>query len=295
MTHPLEDADLPGFWKDADRASLRGQKKKLWCDRLRLGGSIAAAFGSAFSLHIVHFDVSAAIIGIGFLVVFISERITKILKLDKRWYEGRALAESAKTLSWRYAVGADPFQLELGEDEARDRLRERFGKISEGVSFVRISSPDPLVTPGMEALRKSNFEKRRDAYIKGRTENQQKWYAKKFETNSRLADGWSVFFLVAEVAALLLAAIRVIGGWNIDFAGLMASVITAGVGWTAIKQFSPLATAYSVAAKELAIQGDRLRTVSEDDWPLVVADAEEAISREHTMWLASRIGGINET
>ncbi|MFH0415717.1 NUDIX domain-containing protein [Corynebacterium sp. L4756] len=44
------------------------------------------------------------------------------------------------------------------------------------------------------------------------------------------------------------------------------------------------------ATKELGVQASRLETVAEVDWPLVAADAEEAISREHTTWLASRTG-----
>ena len=67
-------------------------------------------------------------------------------------------------------------------------------------------------------------------------------------------------------------------------------MITAGTAWVAVKQFSPLASAYAVATKELGIQASRLLTVDEKDWPLLAADAEEAISREHTTWLASRIG-----
>ncbi|WP_460702728.1 SLATT domain-containing protein [Luteococcus sediminum] len=94
----------------------------------------------------------------------------------------------------------------------------------------------------------------------------------------------------AEVIALVLAALRVFGGWDVDLAGLMAAIIAAGGAWVAVKQFSPLAAAYSMAAMELTIQADKLRTIPEHDWPLVAADAEEAISREHTMWLASRTG-----
>jgi hypothetical protein len=99
-----------------------------------------------------------------------------------------------------------------------------------------------------------------------------------------------VTLIAAEISALILAALRVFGGWDVDLAGFMGALIAAGSAWIAVKQYSTLGSAYSVAAKELAIQADKLRTVSEDEWPLVAADAEEAISREHTMWLASRTG-----
>jgi hypothetical protein len=32
-----------------------------------------------------------------------------IIKPEQNWYEGRAAAESAHTLGWKYSVGANPF------------------------------------------------------------------------------------------------------------------------------------------------------------------------------------------
>lgn len=88
----------------------------------------------------------------------------------------------------------------------------------------------------------------------------------------------------------MLASGRVFGKWDIDSAGLLAVTISAGTAWASVKQYSPLASAYSITTKELGIQASKLKTVREADWALVAADAEEAISREHTTWLASRTG-----
>lgn len=289
MTRPLDDTDLPSFWRDADKASERGQKWALRYERLRLGGSILAACGAAFSLRAGQLDLAAAIILGGFILALLAEVASWTHKPDEQWYDGRALAESAKTLAWRYAVGADPFQVDLDQRSAHDLLRERLTNIGNEVSGrITITTAEPLVTPGMEALREATFEVRRHAYIKGRTEDQQKWYAKKAQFNRKHATRWRIALMSAEVIALVLAALRIFGGWDIDLAGVMAAAIAAGGAWVAVKQFSPLAEAYSMAAMELAIQADRLKTTRESEWPLVAADAEEAISREHTMWLASR-------
>lgn len=289
MSGPLTDADLPGFWRDADEASRSGQEWTLRYERLRLGGSILAALGAVFPLSAGHLDLAALVILLGFMVALIAELAAWVHRPAERWYDGRALAESAKTLAWRYAVGADPFPASLAE--APELLRERFAKIAEEASErITITTPGPLVTPGMQALRESAFDERRQAYVKGRTEDQQEWYATKAEANRKRATGWRVALVSAEVVALVFASLRVFGGWGVDLAGLMAALITAGAAWVAVKQFSPLASAYSMAAMELAIQADKLKSIPENDWPLVAADAEEAISREHTMWLASRTG-----
>lgn len=291
MARQLTDADLPGFWRDADKASASGQKWTLRYERLRLGGSVLAALGAVFSLRAGHLDLAAAIILGGFTLALAAELAGWAHNPEEQWYDGRALAESAKTLAWRYAVGADPFKGDLDEDQAKELLRDRLAKIGDGASQrITIASPVPLVTPGMQSLRDSAFDERRNAYITGRTEDQQRWYASKAEANRKRATGWRIVLVTAEVIALVLAALRVFGGWDVDLAGLMAAIIAAGGGWVAVKQFSPLAAAYSMAAMELTIQADKLRTVPESEWPLVAADAEEAISREHTMWLASRTG-----
>ncbi len=58
---------------------------------------------------------------------------------------------------------------------------------------------------------------------------------------------------MGEVVSLLLAAVRVFGGWEVDLAGLCAAVVACGAAWIALKQFTSLASAYSTTATELAV------------------------------------------
>lgn len=291
MVDVLKDSDLPGFWREADHASSKGQEWTLRYEKLRLGGSVLAALGAVFSLRAGQVDVAAVVILCGFLIALMAELAAWAHRPEELWYDGRAMAESAKTLSWRYAIGADPFKVDQPNGEAEMLLRERLSKIAEEASDrVTVGVNFLLITPGMERLRCASFEDRRKAYIEGRTRDQLTWYASRAKQNRRRATGWRVALIIAEVSAIVLAALRVVGWWEIDLAGLASAVIAAGAAWVGVKQFSPLASAYSMAAMELAIQMDRLRGVPESEWPLVAADAEEAISREHTLWLASRTG-----
>lgn len=287
----LPDSDLPGFFREADAASLTGQAWTLRYTLARLGGSVLAACGSVLSISAGHLDVAALIILVGFAVALGAEVASWVHRPEAAWYEGRALAESAKTLAWRYAVCADPFTADLPARRAGELLRSRFREVSEDTAaHIVVDADEATTTPAMERLRQKPFETRRATYIEGRTLDQQRWYAKKARLNRRLSTCWRIALVLAGVAALIVAALRVFGGWNIDLAGLMAATIAAGAAWVAVKQFAPLASAYTVAARELAFQADRLRNVVEEDWATTVADAEEAISREHTLWLASRTG-----
>lgn len=287
----LTDADLPGVWKNADGESQRGQTWTLRLTWLKVGGGVLAAFGGALSWSAGRVDLASWIVLVGFLIALVSELVSWVTQPERRWYEGRAVAESAKTLTWRYAVGADPFPLNMSRTDAARKFRDRMSAIADQVAeLIVFDAGQPVLNETMDALRARPFEERRAAYIEFRTRDQQQWYARKARANRRHATAWRIVLVVAEVIAVVLATGCVFGGWPLDLAGLLAALIAACTAWVAVKQFAPLASAYSVATKELSVQASRLAAVEEDDWPLVAADAEEAISREHTTWLASRTG-----
>jgi hypothetical protein len=109
--------------------------------------------------------------------------------------------------------------------------------------------------------------------------------------NETLARRWRLVMLVAEVVGIVAALGRVAGVLNVDLAGVLATIIAAGAAWSGMRQHSTLARAYTFAAEELAIARGRLEAVAdEESWAREVNDAEEAVSREHTMWRASRSG-----
>lgn len=289
----LTDDDLPGTWRDADNESIRGQRLTLLLTGGKIAGGLLAATGGALSWHIGIVDVAAWLILIGFLSALFCEIVSATTKSEQIWYEGRAVAESVKTLAWRYSVCADPFPQSMSNRKAEELLRNRILSVTDELSEkILFSNSNTAITDKMRALRKSSFADRRGAYINGRTKDQRIWYTKKAEYNRLRAQIWRITLVSFETLALALACSRIAGGWTIDFAGLLAAIIAASTAWVAVKQFSSLTSAYSLAANELGIQESRLNTVREDDWPLVAADAEEAISREHTTWLASRTGRL---
>ncbi|WP_019748574.1 DUF4231 domain-containing protein [Rhodococcus erythropolis] len=294
MSSQLPDNELPGVWKDADATSLRGQQMALMLTRAKVGGGVFAALGGVLSWHVGRLDLAAMMILIGFSTALVSELTSWVHEPERAWYDGRAVAESAKTLAWRYSIGSDPFPVNMPRDDAEEVFRARMTEITREIDDVVVfDAADRVITEQMDRLRNAPFVDRRAAYIEGRTLAQKVWYAQKARYNRSRARLWRLFLILAEVAAVVLAFGRVFGQWHMDVAGLFASCIAAGAAWVAVKQFSPLASAYAVATKELGIQASKLRSVDEDRWPLVAADAEEAISREHTTWLASRTGRVS--
>jgi hypothetical protein len=289
----LEGEGLPEFYRSADLQAIRAQRLTMLCNRLRLGGAVIAAVGGAFSLTVGRVNLWGLVALTGFATALIVEIVMLVESPDRAWYTGRALAESVLTLTWRYAVGADPFIATLSHSEAKalmaKRLKEVWGAADATGAADVIVGPDAAVVTGtMDELRSQSFETRKATYIQNRTGKQRQWYASRARKSRSRAWAWRVFLIITETLAVVLAAGRGFGVWSVDWSGILASVVAAGAAWLSVKQYESLAAAYAVAARELAISQQRLEDSSEAEWPDAVADAEEAISREHTMWLASR-------
>src|SRR5262249_55792131 len=119
--------------------------------------------------------------------------------------------------------------------------------------------------------------------------DQQEWYSRKAYWNSSRARLWAIGLVAAELAGVVAALLRGLGALNLDIAGVAAAVVGTGVAWLSLKQHDHLGRAYAFAANELGIVYSNLELVDDEKvWAADVADAEEAISREHTMWRASR-------
>ncbi len=291
MRTGLPDEDLPGFFRESDAASLSGQRRYLLWSRTRLIGAVAAAVGGAFTFMVGGANLWGVLAMIGFAAALLAEIVIMQSQPERDWYSGRALAESAKTLAWRYAVGADPFPASLSRAEARAVMRRRLDAVVERArDRVAIAATDATTTSAMDELRAASFAERKRAYVDGRTRSQQTWYARKAHVNRSRTRLWQAVLVGGEIVALVLATGRAFGDWEIDWSGILAAAIGSAAAWVSIKQFSTLASAYSVTATELGLQVSRLEDAGEDEWSDTVADAEEAISREHTLWLASRTG-----
>ncbi|WP_125613895.1 DUF4231 domain-containing protein [Specibacter cremeus] len=285
------DLDMPGFFKDADTASLNGQRSYLRLNRIRLTSAVVGTAGGVVTLSDGRVDYSAIVALAGFLVALVAELVLSYLQPERDWYAGRAMAESMKTMAWRYAVHGEPFTDGLSETELRGLLRSRVRQLTiKGADRVAIGTDTPLVTASMLALRRSDFEMRRSSYIEHRTAAQRHWYAGKAVFNKRRAQFWRIVLVSAEILAVALATLRITGRLQVDLAGVCGSVIAASAAWLVLKQHAQLASAYNTTSRELALQEDILIGTAEADWPRAVADAEKAISREHTMWLAGHGG-----
>ncbi|MEU5178515.1 DUF4231 domain-containing protein [Streptomyces longwoodensis] len=291
LSTSLGDADLPPLFRTADSASLRGQGLYIRATKLRLGLAVAAAALAATTIKPGEtWDLAASLVALGFLATLVLEIWLLGRNPERDWYDGRALAESVKTLSWRYSVAAAPFSRGLTDAEAEQRFVTEVEKlIGDAPADSVIVSAPVQVTPRMQGARSADLVARRSLYLEHRIENQLAWYSSKATSNSKRARGWRLTLIVIEGVGAVAAVLKAGGIVSFDLPGIMAALLGAGSAWFAVRQYEALARAYAFAAKDLSTVHTRLcRIDDEAEWAREAGDAEEAISREHTMWRASR-------
>ncbi|MGI8823937.1 MAG: DUF4231 domain-containing protein [Acidimicrobiia bacterium] len=216
--------------------------------------------------------------------------LSRSWRSEKIWYQARAAAESVKTMSWKFMMRATPFDA----DKAEHLFVERLIALLDQLPDQPLTPPEPdapQVTAAMRAVRAAPLETRLAVYRRDRIADQCAWYTGKSRYHHRRARSWDGAMLVLLLTELVLAVLR-ISRLNIPVAGLIAIGVATITTWIGARNFESLAVAYSVAAHELLAIRFELETLlpDEQEWSTFVDDAEDAISREHTTWSASRQG-----
>jgi hypothetical protein len=270
--------------------SERAQREFLWLTRSQLLLVLIAAIAGVVTLKAGKNDtpVGAAVGLVAFLVSILLRIFMLARHPESHWYEGRAAAESVKTLAWRYAVGGHPFP--VSGTNAEELFVSRVNDVLSSLSNLDTSRASASqLTSGMKKLRSEQLAERKAVYEHERIEDQQSWYAEKAEWNRRRATAWGLMVLGVQTFGAL-AAIAYLADWvGVSLLGVAASAAAGATAWLQTRQHESLTTAYSVASQELATIRSLIDTKDDNDsWASFVEDAEEAISREHTMWRASR-------
>jgi hypothetical protein len=145
---------LPPLHDAASASSLAVQTRFLRATRLQLGCLVLAAAGGAVGLADGLGEVGAVIGLAAFLAALCARGYLLLNRPARTWYEGRAAAESIKTLAWRYAVGGHPFVTSGPANEAaalfvtrcQEVLRDLTTLDLGGRSSAQITRDDPLDT-----------------------------------------------------------------------------------------------------------------------------------------------------
>jgi hypothetical protein len=281
------NVELPALYNAANAASSDGQTRYLVLRGGQLASLIIAALAGAVTIRVGSADLAGIVVVAGFLSALGCAYLLGNEAPQEAWYDGRAAAESVKDLAWRYAMQAEPF---LTSPDADGAL---VGQLSDTLAEVRgIALPaggPEQITGWMRQTRALDLEGRRAVYSRDRLDDQHRWYSRKADENRSSAGRWRVTVNVLAILGVVGGALKALAIVDLDILGLVATTVGAATAWLETKQHQTLAVAYGITAQELAAARSLVGGPTDDrGWSEFVNNAENAISREHTLWRASR-------
>jgi SMODS and SLOG-associating 2TM effector domain 1/SMODS and SLOG-associating 2TM effector domain 3 len=289
-------SDFPNYFQASDSASIKAQNFYLNITKIDLLSMIFASILAIYNYQST--DSKVIVYGISGILLLSSLVLTIILKTKKYedvWYQGRALAESCKTLTWRFVCCSEYFESSLDLNEAKSRFIKRIKELSNEFKELSISMNSkilnlPIITEKMVEIRTYNLDTRIDYYIQKRIEEQKEWYAEKAEYNLEKYNFWFWCVLIAQFLSIICIVILLVNPeYNWNFVGVLTTISASALSWLQLKQHQELKQAYTTATQELNfIVTLKDQLTSEDSFSKFVLDSENAVSREHTLWLAQR-------
>lgn len=285
----MQSSHYPSIYCSADELSLLSQKRFFLALTAHL---VLLIFAAILSLVNISGSLIAILQLVTLLLVLFCSIYLFSLRPDRLWYAGRAVAESIKTITWRYISRAEPFQ---GDDiNARTHFSKSLKAVVDqnGEIFRAVTArlDAPQITQVMETMRSQPLEKRWNIYMQDRVGEQLEWYAKKASFNKGMSKKFFKALIFINSIAVLCAIFRIVFSeqpfWPTDiFVATSASLL----GWMQAKRYSELSASYALAAHEINFIKEQSDMPNNDqDFSLFVGDAENAFSREHTQWAARR-------
>lgn len=286
----LED-DYPALYNASDVASLKAQN--LYLNSLRIYLFllvIAAVVAFLWAQYVYGAIISAAlfIFTLGILVWL------KVKKPEDIWYNGRAVAESVKTRTWRWIMKAEPYDEDISEAQAQKELLSDLKAIltqNRSLSEAIEWTPDlgEAISSKMIAIRSMSWLDRLSIYKCDRIDNQSIWYSKKTQFNRRRSKQWFFASVLLHSLAVLMLLYRIKEPTSHLPIEAVAVAASAVLTWVQAKKHNELHSSYALAAHEIVlIKGESVSVSGEPELSEFVVDSESAFSREHTQWVARK-------
>jgi hypothetical protein len=285
----LNHNDYPALYQSASDLSERSQK----------------AFFAAFFSHMALLAVASGIsilnspdaeVAIAQAIVLLGALGCAIFlflgKPDRHWYSGRAVAESIKTITWRYISKAEPFNNEDAVDLHNFKLKiKAILEQNKDVAGLLNTHLDGLqISSKMSEIRTYTITDRIQNYHANRIAEQQLWYAKKAAANKLKVTIYFSALILLIVLSIVFSISKIaypkVAYWPTDF---LVTVAAGLLSWIQAKRYQELSVSYSLTAHEISmIRQQTSQLMNEKEFSDFVGDAENAFSREHTQWVARK-------
>lgn len=289
----FEDKDLPGLFQSADTASIKEQQKFFkgifWYLMLLIVAALFAFFADDYPNPI--FKIISTVLFLLTLFIMVWLRVSRP---DDIWYNGRAVAESVKTRSWRWMMRAEPYfdcdNIEIVRKHFVIDLKTILKQNENLIGKLGISaSLEEPISAKMIEVRMLNLSDRFNFYRQERITNQAIWYTNKSKFNEKRAEMWFWTTVSLHSLAILLLLYNIYdpnAKLPIEVVAVAASSVLT---WLQAKKHNELSSSYSLTAHEIILIKSEITIIkSEEDLSEYIMNCENAFSREHTQWYARK-------
>jgi ABC-type multidrug transport system fused ATPase/permease subunit len=283
--------DYPAIYKEADNISNKTQKNYFRVLFVFLGMLVISSILSTYYINLYIVKLTNAIIS---LIIVVISFVFHFYKFQGKWYNARAVAESIKTISWRYAVKAEPYD---GNDEDSRKLflktvnhiinmNHDFQKCIEAEYSDQQPMPESMIN-----TRQLPLNERINIYHRYRVLEQRDWYKKKSKFNNKMS---KIFFIILIVISIILSILLFssLKESNSNFyfpSTILLSLISIIFTWVQTKKYYELDKSYALASHEINfIATQKEEFITDSNFSEYVINAENAFSREHTQWIARK-------
>ena len=287
----MNRSDYPRTYQEADRVSAAKQKlyKRLTIVNLL---SLAAAATLAILATVLP-TISRGLVGLSAACVLAAVVIWLVLGVgrpDNEWFDARSVAESVKTMTWRYLMKANPYGQLISDEEAERLFLAETKQVLQQKQKVAAQLECPTgqkeITSFMRKFRAATIENRLSLYLEGRVGDQKTWYSNKAKQNRSAARLWFWTAFGLQIAGLVAATVNIVVGMS-DLPGLFVTLAALVMAWQQVQQFTYLAHSYGSTAQDFAIIESKANGIdTESHLSTYVEQAELAASREHTLWVS---------
>lgn len=287
----LGDECFPSLFQAADDASLTAQSTYYFALKSYLFLLVLAALISFY----YPIDLIGALSSVSLFLITLCILIwLKVQKPEDTWYNGRAVAESVKTITWRWVMRAEPYDNDVSDEQSRKEFLSSLKSIldqnrSLSGHLESVKTNGNAISNEMSEVRNLPFEERLEIYKNERVKNQADWYAKKSLFNKRRAKQWFIASVILHAIAIGLLIWRIIDPALSLPIEVVATGASAVLTWLQAKKHNELNSSYSLAAHEIVLIKSEAESVKSDKaLSSFVVNSESAFSREHTQWSARK-------
>ena len=115
----MTEIKYPTIFEKADSKSITAQKNYINLNKGILFLLVVSTFVSSIKTENGWITIVSSILLVISLILTI---LIMFFQPEKTWYDGRAIAESAKSLTWKFITGTKPFGFKLKSRDAEEKL-----------------------------------------------------------------------------------------------------------------------------------------------------------------------------